>query len=476
LGYGAETYFSPAYRGWEFMTGGVISQLKQPIGREQRLASTFSALGIALLLVAAVLKFEPGGGQLFQIFLACVGSGLSLRYGAEQTPISRALAWYPISLVGLASYSIYLVHYPLLGAMRHIGYDSTTLSLLFLYLAVVVAVGIVQWQFVEKPSQNWFRKTSFTRSWTLLGATLATAGLIAGAVVLTRGLPSRLNAELAAHYDTGNERRLNARRCPSVPPELVRLGQSCLIGTSQKLSTVVVWGDSHALALAPALERIANANNVAIRGFFRPACPPLLGVRRIGAGQAEPCYEASQAFVEAMEKAPDVETVMIHARWAYWAEGYGFASSERQPAVLANANDQTPSESNNRTLFQAALQRTIVQLRLHGKRVILLGPIPEMPRHLPNELINAGMVNRAAANSVGRTTFNQRQDFVLTVMRQQESYDVQFLEPHDILCSGNKCLGVSDGAALYYDDNHLSQAGAIVLQPMLATRVFGRRW
>lgn len=100
-------------------------------------------LGLAALFLTLAIAFrgtsDDHGDPLWHIAAFCVVlAGLGVA--------SKALSWAPLAFIGVASYSIYLVHGPILAWMH----DKLGLPMIAAALASVVA-GIAFWACVEHP-------------------------------------------------------------------------------------------------------------------------------------------------------------------------------------------------------------------------------------------------------------------------------------------------------------------------------------
>jgi peptidoglycan/LPS O-acetylase OafA/YrhL len=87
----------------------------------------------ALLCPAAVLTIG-----------ACV---LPLRHG----PLTGALAWWPLAAVGVASYSLYLWHVPVLSALMSLGLPSRFASLTAVGIPLSILVALLSYRLIEEP-------------------------------------------------------------------------------------------------------------------------------------------------------------------------------------------------------------------------------------------------------------------------------------------------------------------------------------
>src|SRR5439155_1195672 len=100
----------------------------------------------------------------------------------------------------------------------------------------------------------------------------ATAMLAAyAALVLTKaGLPERFSGDRYALVRDMSKVWSRRSECDGV---------ICPVGPTGPQS-FVVWGDSHAASLAPAVERVAAERRVSGLIAFRHSCAPLLGLQR----------------------------------------------------------------------------------------------------------------------------------------------------------------------------------------------------
>jgi peptidoglycan/LPS O-acetylase OafA/YrhL len=125
-----------------FMLGIVAADLAIKPQPWQRFAWIGAALTFALGLVlrthAAADPGDPVWHAAAFFFVVAAGSGV----------LTRVLAWRPLVAVGLASYSIYLIHAPFVGYLRAHGSPR---PLTFL---IALALGFAFWWLVERPAAS----------------------------------------------------------------------------------------------------------------------------------------------------------------------------------------------------------------------------------------------------------------------------------------------------------------------------------
>ena len=106
-----------------------------------------------------------------------------------------------------------------------------------------------------------------------------------------------------------------------------------------------------------------------------------------------------------------------------------------------------------------------------GRAVVLIGPVPEMNKNVPNQLIKDLLMGRKSDIHVREEDFLVRQIETIPVLNLLTSDRVKVVFPHSRLCAGGLCPAVAGGKPLYYDDNHLSHFGALTLAPMIAEAI-----
>jgi hypothetical protein len=186
------------------------------------------------------------------------------------------------------------------------------------------------------------------------------------------------------------------------------------------------------------------------------------------------CTDISEAYLRMIVETPAIADVVIAARWAFWSEGVRYAhESGMPPATLVLIETPLEHGLDNHATLAAGLERTIAALMAAGKRVWLVGPVPEVGYDVPRYLRSLGFApNLEIAPTLAE--FDQRQHFVLSLLRDlAQRYPIGTIWPHERLCGDNGCAILRDGHLLYSDDDHLSVFGAQSIASEF-TAIFGR--
>jgi peptidoglycan/LPS O-acetylase OafA/YrhL len=476
----AAFYLLPS-RTWELMLGSIIALTPAwEGGRSMR--ELLGWLGLGLVL-AAVLGFGPttpfpGAAAL----LPCVGTGLVIVAGrgrgaaqTQQTMWKRLLSLPPVVFVGLMSYSLYLWHFPVFVFARHILLRPLGQLEAGALIIVSLVLAVLSWRFVERPFRGAGGRLSGA-AFVRLSVGLMAAAVAVGLVFdIGEGLPGRLPDDVSRIAAVADERPAERIRCEGIAPDALTYARACRINGLGQAPSFAVWGDSHGVALMPELAQVSAQLGRNGLYLLSNGCPPLVGVYRPDPDPGAECLHFAAAAVELLRDHPEIGVVMLVARWARYAEGTGFGDEGADTYLLATSSERATSGADNRDLFRRAVHRTLATLTDMGRRVVVIGPVPEIGRAVPEVLAKAAWRNRAVDLDLDEARFLERQSWVLATFAALAGPPwVAVRYPAERLCANGRCQAVTDdGRPLYFDDNHVSSAGAARLRPMIHDALAG---
>jgi hypothetical protein len=387
--------------------------------------------------------------------------------------------------IGLISYPLYLWHWPLLVFARYGRIDEPGTGATLAIIGAAILLSVVSFRFIEKPVRSTAsglkRRHVFSGSILLLSATIAAGfGLwrtvatpaqldeapALEAVTAMKAPPATLTIQkiIAAEGDMGPV----GRSCPPLSVGDIRDRRICVLGNKQQTPSFVLWGDSHARALADAAGAIAAKHGVAGLLAINQGCSPLLGMRRLDRENSRsPCDQVSTAVLESIIDDPTISDVVLTGRWAIAAEATRFGSEQGPPAWLSDNQSRETSVIENKKVFSRSLTKTLDALAARKKRIWVLASVPEIGFSVPLMLMRALEANQSLDIGPEVSTYLARQAFVVQQFDAAATKPgVTILYPHTILCSAERCR-ISDNNAVYYrDSHHLTQAGALQLTPL----------
>lgn len=464
-------YLLPA-RFWELGVGCLLALVPAPSGWQSGRAAAVCAVGLALIGAAVFGISErtafPGAAAL----LPCMGAALVMMAGGARNVASRALGARPLVLVGLVSYSLYLWHWPLIVlAQYRLGRVLTTWEAA-LVIAASFALALISWRYIEQPAR---RRRFFADRRALFGAAAAmmVAAVTAGLAIQMRdGLPARLPTAIQKIYAQKQDRSPFARaKCfadnsdRSVATESGRPVVSCPMGArAAGKTTFLVWGDSHAAAMAPAIDRAGGRFRQ--RGLFvgRGGCPPLLDYDTASSRgwKRRACRDQNEATLKLI-KEQNIRLVFLVARWP--REVLGAQNGDEGPFYDPTVPYATLDRSGQ---VAAALDSTIGAVTALGIRVVVVMDVPEPGYDVPLSLARARLREGAPQVNPTRASVETRQKLARQTLQQVASkWGAHLVDPTPAFCDQRLCHVEVGGVSRYTDADHITRSAALEL-----TRLF----
>ena len=327
-------FYSLPTRAWELGLGGLLAATAMQHERlSSRIAVPLGWLGLAAMLAGTVLILPSTPYPGVAALLPAVGSAAVILSGQRRGSVATLLALPPLRFLGLISYSLYLVHWPILvlpAAGLPVGEELPLGVRVGLALAAV-GIGWVSYRFIERPIHRGRRFATRPRR-TLAWAAVAIAVTVAVSGGMGYTAAANLNGGIAVGTAVGqptpsaSDLRSPAggtaspgatsasplasssasalpTAIPTPPPgpqplpagvrptlalaaddaetleaDLCLLGQpqltppDCVYGDLKGTKTVAVVGDSHAAQWFPALLPIAQARGWRLIPFIKLSC------------------------------------------------------------------------------------------------------------------------------------------------------------------------------------------------------------
>lgn len=474
----AAFYLLP-FRLWELALGCLIALWAQRAptlftaagaawqdGTRQALA----LLGLALILAAMAFydRLTPFPG--LAALLPTLGAGLILLFSGPRTLVGRWLSARVPVLIGLCSYSAYLWHQPLLAFAQHGALEEPQTMTRLTMCVIAGLLAWLTWRWVERPFRD-RRSVSDRRM----------VALAVGGLVLFVALGS------AGHLSGGWSQRVDPRlRIAALSevcePSLGTLGPACRMTPGDR-DLVLVYGDSHARALAGQLKARLGEAGMGSLLALNDGCLPLAEVYRenergsIGQDN-QACLDFVRGVDAMLEQTPIIRQVVMIGRWTLGVEGVRFDNGEggvergSLPARLQPLVNGQPVRLDGRQRLDALgrkLQASVERMLLDGRRVVLVYPVPEAGWSVPAQLQKIQFYRGSDTlypldGSTSRDRFwqrNQRTYGLLDAIGPHS--ELRRTYPEQRFCGGetpDRCRVHEAGIPLYRDDDHPYAAGA----------------
>jgi peptidoglycan/LPS O-acetylase OafA/YrhL len=456
----AGAFFLLPARAWELLLGGVLATTgwtpRTQAGKRALVGGGLTAIVATAVAYGSVVDPAfPGWAALPPVLgaAACIAGGTGL---VDHGRVLRLLVHPAVLLVGQASYSIYLWHWPALVVTRRVSFDpQLEPPALVAALTIGGVAAVASWRLVEAPARRWLAG---------LTAPLQYA-VVAGGLVLA-WLPSQVLRTQV--FLTDRQAALAAGAADRVAP-----ARGTLIGAADGPPRFLLLGDSHAEAVSEAFARAATAAGVTGRVFPTAV---LVNAHRARAHDRRAEQEADLRRFVAADR---YEAVYIVKRWTLDIEGYLPAESD-DPALddVGLVHEAGGTRLVGPPALAAALDDTVTFLKEHGvRRIYLVLPIPECGRNIPQAASFLSLFHDeaeiAARLGVTEAEYRDRNATSLRILAGVAAAHegVELIDPWAVLGRpGGRSRVLDAGRCLYYDDDHLSIAGSLTLLPLLAGR------
>ncbi|WP_167756777.1 acyltransferase family protein [Leifsonia flava] len=470
-------FFSPHTRAWEFGVGALIAGGAALLTRVPAVvARAFSWVGLAAILLAALIYTPdlayPGVAAVLPVLGAAlvIGFGGATR-GAGATGDAGAggaaslLARRPVQFVGAISYSLYLVHWPIL-VLVHEHHGLGEPLPLTVGLALVVVSVPVAWllnRFVETP----FR-TGRSSPRTVLVVALAvivavvTCLSVGGAAAARLPLTSdRVEQETPVSELPTGTAFVPANVVPTLAAAVDDTGViytdgcqqnksraavvTCSFGAVESSRTIALFGDSHAGRWFPALDRAAAALDYRLDTYTKSGC-------------------RSEDTVTAW-------TSTDNPSCSLWRDDAIARLTADPPDVIVLANHLGPQPGRNAAVMRddwtTGLSAVLDRLPA-SSLVVMLADSPEFPSS-PVVCLSSHLDDADGCSAPRSTALNPAIRDAQRAAAAQ--HDAVVIDLTDYLCNDSTCPAVIGQTLVYSDEHHLTATFSRILAPALAQRL-----
>jgi peptidoglycan/LPS O-acetylase OafA/YrhL len=470
-----QAYFSALARAWELALGGLLALALGGRRLAPRAAAAAAWAGVAAIGLATVAFGPatpiPGAVALLPTLgaAALLAAGTSPRLPAP----TRALTLAPVRFIGGVSYAWYVWHWPaLVFAAAAWGPLSASEGVAVVLASLVPAVVTHRW--IEEPlrrSKLHVRRTRATLAAAVAGPALAVATGVALSASLSsppalaareaEGAPQLARTHAIQPSATAVRPRPRDASADRGRPyydgclagERAVRSKPCVYGDRRSKTTVVLFGDSHAMQYFPALQTLALRRHWRLVELTKGGCPP-----------------------------PRVRVVYTLSRRDYtqcgaWRE-YALRRIERteRPAlvVAAASAHYTVIGAEGRRLGPAASTRalatayapTLQRLRAAAPHVAVLADPPRPPLDVPDCVSRSMRRLRRCAFARGPALANAA---VITAAVRRAG--VQVIDPAGRFCLARLCPAVIGGVLVYRNSGHVTATFVATLAPWLARQL-----
>ena len=235
-----------------------------------------------------------------------------------------------------------------------------------------------------------------------------------------------------------------------VQQNLTNTASPCLYGDATSDTTIVLFGDSHALSWFPAIEKLAIAKDWKLVSLTMSSCwpadiPAYNPVKKIEMNNCE--IWRKNALHQIGDLQPDIT----------------FVAGTRGFSTLNDLGDEAEGEERTQ-IWKAGMTSTLKTIVASSIRTIYLGEYPVSTQDVPACLQKNLSDYSKCATPVTKAIDS---DWLLTEQSVAKDNGAEFVDPSSWICKSNPCSPIDGKKLIYLDGGHLTATFALTLEAPL---------
>jgi peptidoglycan/LPS O-acetylase OafA/YrhL len=438
-------FYQLQFRLWELLLGVIVMVLGSNINLKY-----LDKLGLILTLFPLfyfddswILDIEPK-------IITLLGVSLVIASHQDDGFVSKLLSNKLLTILGLSSYSIYLLHQPIFAFVNiylrgRLQQFHSEIALLIVLL--VVLLGILSYQLIEKryyfiPFYKYLIVIIL-----LLITTFSYFGKNDGGFLTRFDNSSQLIEKYYSDFQ-----RVGFGKSDCI--DELNLNIFCEVSYSNNKINLIIIGDSHLEVISKVLYEELDVDKYNFFVSVRQGCPFILDLPKNTSRAACGGQPITQELNSILKD--DKSIIVYGGRFPWYFNGKSFESN------FGTNGDDIKKGSDDLLI---GLYENISFFTKNSEMVILINPIPELG-YYPLEPYLYGYYNLDEEIAYEISFWNNYTKEINTLFESLQSQKVKIINTENIFCDSyieNKCTSSYNGTFFYYDDDHLTRDGATLV-------------
>lgn len=446
-------YYSPLTHGFPLFLGSIVAILTQKSRLKiSRVLREFLAfLAISLILCSGV--YIPNiSYPNYLALIPCAASLILIFIGGYKTCMIDLLLSNKVMVsIGLASYSLYLWHWPIFALGNYVGFHNDNLSVL-VYSLLTATFGAVSFLYVEE----YFRRVVSFSLMQCFTCFIFLPSLVAVILMLSIHYFPNIGFN---YIDPGILKQSNtyygvlkkSSGCMRNTKSPLKLPDkyNCLIGLKNpKKIELLLVGDSHAMAYVGMMDEILKDANLTGYVATQSGSPYIIGDFE-NWRQNKPIGLRAEIISKEIKK-HEYKYVVFAGFWNLYKD-------------VRERNKKEPSFKAFKRGFDKAIKHVLIN---HSRPVILLDVPPLINL---SHLCGYMRITRNSGSCYNELSEVQQiiKESNKIIMNLKEKYpEIILIDPKKVICNRNKCYNALGGIPLYMSggtNSHLNYDGSVAL-------------
>jgi len=440
------TFYHFPFRIFEFAIGASLIWLPRP-NPAKGLSGLLLAVGIGMIVYSAVVFDEYTLFPSYNALVPAVGAALAILAGPAHY-LGNVLR-NPVSVyIGQISYSVYLVHWPLIVFSEYLFFRKMTIVELSVVGMASLTIGALMYRYIELPFHKGKALDRFP-GWArpLLVAACALIIIVpARAVINSNGWIWRIDQESqTGAYDATAFHKEQYGGAGFEVNKIIKLGEA---GNP----SFMIIGDSHALHYAHGISQYLKRNSVSALGLFDHGCFIAPTVTRFLSTVEDKVCSDEYDKIHASLVGNNIPIII-----SYFWMGY-------QNIIGPKNGEPVKFETKKQYVEYLLSEISIIKADVgKNRKIIIIGQVPGAgPGGAVTDCVFRPNISKYFCASGFDYPEEKSRGYHVNKMIKEYAVknDLIFLDPQSKLCRENICSSIIENKIMYSDPTHLSKNGS----------------
>lgn len=422
------SFFNLPGRIWEFFIGSFFFLLPK---RKKNIIFYYICLFLIFFGLFFLNKYN-----FLNLFAVVMATGIVIYYNKNSF-----LNYQIFQFFGKISYSLYLIHWPILVFFKYYLIRDMLYHETFFLLCLSIVISYYFWCYIE----DYFRKKlSFKFPVKLIMISFTLLFIAYFLNFFNKSFENRLSVNnlLIANSVDSNY------RCKIKNYSFDKDQKSCRFFNGKNKNEIVLLGNSHAQMYGYAFENVVNTLSINGRILALNGCLPTTTYNI-----SKECIDKATKNLTKIIDDKNISVVLIGLDWNH--------------TFLFDKFNNKIQKNVDLTLVQS-LNQLSSDLRKYNKKVFLIGPI-SIPRYY-------------FAFDLSRKEYFKNDKIILSFHNDKNEFEKRYqnifnyldkikfitlIKPHEVQCGNFKCDFLIGGKSIFSDNNHLSKDGSLLMEKLL---------
>ena len=480
--YPSATFYFIHTRVWELVAGSLLAYYEINLGcrsKSKKLNLILPFIGL-LLIAHSILFFNhnmlhPSFFTLSPVLGVC----LIIWFSNKKDLITKILSFKLFVGIGLISYSLYLWHYPIFAFYRYIKNTTGNYTNVLIIFIILLALSIFSYFIIEKPFR---KKNGNTLSIKIILLSVIIISLINFLTIFKNGFSERFK-NIFLELDENNIVKPWELLKDNKGEECFSNKDLCFFGLDRKKKIFLI-GDSHIASINYDLKRkVLSETKYSFIVANRTGCIffPEFDLVHKKNRKKTGCNNEYFSKLKKLFSDNNDNIIIFGGRLPFYTSKKTFDNGEGGKEYSSWFKDRTFLKLGKFDTIEDSFKENVEHLS-KTNRIILIYPIPEQGWNVPRKLYLQLFFDKNKKNlndkknwiTTSHETYKKRAKYSFEILDSIEGENIYRVFPHKIFCDSlikHRCVSHNDKKIFYSDDDHLSSAGAEMINSLIMNEI-----